>query len=82
MHEHMSMPMQDGSHATDQADAPCHCDDDCAQHCDTAPLPALAAVNVTDDASRPQRLRCIVVSSFYLDPPGSDLLRPPQRQRR
>ena len=80
MHDHMAM--QGGAHDTTETDAPCPCDDDCAQHCDTAPSPALAAFSVTEDESRPQRHRYFVVSSFYLDPPGSDLLRPPQLQRR
>ena len=80
MHEHM--PAHDLSHAAESVEAPCHCDNDCAQHCDTAPSPALAALSVVEDVLRPQRHRLMVVPSFYIDPPGTDLLRPPQHQRR
>lgn len=80
MHDHGAMT--DGAHEAAHADAPCPCDHDCVNHCDTAPSPALAAVNVIEDEMRPQRHSCIVLPSFYIDPPGTDLLRPPQHQHR
>ena len=72
MHETMAMA---GEMA---AEAPCHCDADCAEHCDAAVSAALVDVDRPDAPLPSVTQTSASERRFHEDPPRGAPLRPPQ----